>query len=268
MNSHQSEVAAAATLRQCRAALAAGGSTVIAEVTGCRGPAAAAIVDWRHYPDGEVYDPATHAQYFFHRHAEPARPRAGGPVEYGHFHLFLRGDGIPAGVAPLILPELAVANARAGGRRPSQSAPLKRGARDELCHLVAIAVDAAGEPVRLLATNRWVTGETWYRADDVIAMLDRFRLADDGQVSRWLAALVLLFRPEIAGLLHQRDKTVTERRWRWRTDVLDDERLEIAASVEIDLDARLQAIEAGPAKPARPVAARPLLPRMAEGWGA
>ena len=258
--------AAAAALRECRAALAARGSTVIGEANGGLPDD---IVDWRHYPEGEVYDPKTHAQYFYHRHPAPAR-RPPGPAEHGHFHLFLRGEGIPPGMAPLLLPELAVADPRAAQR---QSAPLKQGGRDEVCHLVAIAVDAAGEPIRLMATNRWVTGETWYRADDVIRMLSRFRLAPDGSLAllnRWLGALLALFQPEIAALLRQRDKAVLERRWRWRTNVFEDPRLEVIAGVEIDLETRLAAIDAAAAAP--PIAAStrrpPRLPPMAEGWGA
>jgi hypothetical protein len=260
--------AAAAMLRECRAALAARGSTVIGEATGST---PADIVDWRHYPEGEVYDAKTHVQYFYHRHPAPAPARRPpGPAEHGHFHLFLRGEGIPAGMAPLLLPELAVADPRVTDR---QSAPLKQGGRDEVCHLVAIALDELGEPIRLMATNRWVTGETWYRADDVIRMLGRFRLAADGPaalLNRWLGALVSLFQPETAALLRQRDKAIAERRWRWRTNVFEDPRLEVIAGVDIDLDSRLAAIEAAAAAP--PIAAavrrRPRLPPMAEGWGA
>jgi hypothetical protein len=263
-------------LRDCRAALAARDSTILGEVAG--GAPDAAIADWRHYPEGEVYDPATHAQYFFHRHpiASPsgaAGPAATGEQEHGHFHLFLRGEGVPAGITPLLLPELAVAKAAPTVPPERRSAPLKRGGRDEVCHLVAIAIDRRGEPVRLITTNRWVTGETWYQAADVIRMLDRFRLAGDGSrglVNRWLGALVSLFQAEIAALLHERDKRVMDRRWRWRSNVLEDLRLEVTSSREIDLDARLSAAEAGAAeRTTAPPARRPLrLPPMEEGWGA
>jgi len=269
VNWREREAEAAATLRECRAALAARGSTVIREMS--RAGAAdiiADIVDWRHYPEGEVYDPASHAQYFYHRHPAPARKRPAQPAEHGHFHLFLRGEGMPAGITPLLMPELAVANAPA----PRQSAPLKLGRSDEVCHLVALAVDGKGEPLRLFTTNRWVTGETWYRADDVIRMLDRFRVRGErpsALLNRWIGALVRLFQPEIATLLRDRDQAILEQRWRWRGNVLEDPRLEITSSLDIDLDARLAAIDAS----AAPSAAAPGtsrargLPRMAEGWG-
>ena len=264
MDWRQRETEAAAMLRECRAALAARGSSVVLETSGA---GVGEIAEWRHYPESEVYDPASHAQFFYHRHPGGARSPADAS-EHGHFHLFLRGDGIPAGVTPLLLPEIAVANAPL----PPQSAPLKRGGRDEVVHLVAIAIDWRGEPVRLFTTNRWVTGETWYCADDVIRMLDRFQVSGDmpsAVLNRWIGAMVRLFQPEIAVLLRHRDKAVTEWRWRRRSNVFEDQRLEIASSFAIDLDARLAMVEGGPAEPAFRSAARRRsgLPRMAEGWG-
>jgi hypothetical protein len=138
---------------------------------------------------------------------------------------------------------------------------------------VALAVDRKGEPLRLFTTNRWVTGETWYRADDVIAMLDRFRVRSErpsALVNRWIGALVRLFQPEIATLLRDRDRAILEQRWRWRGNVLEDPRLEITSSLEIDLDARLAGVEAsadGSATAPGTGRAR-RLPRMAKGWGA
>jgi hypothetical protein len=254
---------AAATLRECRRMLTARSSTILHEVTEGAGDIAA----WQRYPAGEVYDPDNHAQYFYHCHTPPP---AGSPPggEHGHFHLFLRAEGIPGGITPLVLPELAVANAPV----PPQSAPLKRGEHDEVVHLVAIAIDWRGEPVRLFTTNRWVTGETWYCADDVIRMLDRFQVSGDmpcAVLNGWISAMVRLFQPEIAVLLRNRDKTITEWRWRRRNNVFEDSRLEIASSFAIDLDARLAMVEGSPVEPAFRAAprGRARLPRMAEGWG-
>jgi len=243
-------------LRQCGEALAAADSSVIHEAQ------AAAPEDWTHYPHGEVYDSRHHTQYFFHRHPRISRSRPEGPPEFGHFHLFLRGEGMPPGATPLVFPDAAVANAPL----PRQSAPLKRGSRDELCHLAGVAIDEAGRPTRLFTTNRWVTGETWYRAEDVIRMLDRFAPAGNlPLLDAWLGALVCLFTPEIAVLHRRRDKTIADWRWRRPSDPFEDCRLEITSSCDIDLEARLAAIiDPVPAAPRRPV---PDLPRMAEGWG-
>jgi hypothetical protein len=255
---------AAATIRECRRVLAASGSTLAREAVS----KSAKIDDWRHYPDGDVYDPSSHAQYFYHRHPATGSG-AEKPVEHGHFHLFLRAEGMPRGMTPLLLPEAAIAFAQT----PPQAAPSKRGAHDEVSHLVAIALDKSGEAVRLFTTNRWVTGETWYRAEDVIRVLDRFSL--DGAepasvVNRWIAAIIRLYQPEIAMLLRKRDEAVMDpRRRRRKVDVFEDPKLEITSSLAIDVDARLAAIdrmvdEPGPAVHAQ---APSRLPPMAEGWG-
>jgi hypothetical protein len=158
---------------------------------------------------------------------------------------------------------------------PPQSAPLKRGARDEVAHLIAVAIDARGEPIRLFTTNRWVTGETWYGANDMIRMLESFELrtgAPSALLNRWLTSLVRLFLPEIAMLLRQRDKAVQDWQWRWsrRGHVFEDTRLEIASSFDIDLEGRLGLVESAAVKPVQLAGAARTSPppRMAEGWGA
>ncbi|MGH7116500.1 MAG: DUF6969 family protein [Stellaceae bacterium] len=252
--------AAAAVVVECRRWFASSPVGVLGEIAA----GDASLAEWRHYPAGEVYDPRSHAQYFYHVH--PAAGRSAG--EHGHFHTFLRAEGIPIGVAPLVLPETAVADA---ARPPPQAAPLKQGARDEVCHLVAITLDQAGEPVRLFATNRWVTGETWYRAEDVVRMLDGFAIGEDGQspvLNQWVVAMIALFRPQIAALLRARDETMMAWRRRRRANVFEDVRLEVISSLEIDIDAQLALVErarslASPDGLPQP----PALPRMAEGWG-
>ena len=265
MRSAEREVlAAAAVIRECRNRLAECGGTILGEaIAGAEVPSA-----WRHYPSGEVYDPESHAQFFFHRHDPVKQTGRELRGEAGHFHLFLRAEGMPSGTSPLLLPELAVANAPL----PPQAAPLKRGGRDEVSHLVAIGIDWAGEPVRLFTTNRWVTGETWYGAADVIRMLDRFKVAaaDPSPVlNRWITAVVRLFRPEITVLLRQRDDTVMAWRSRRRSNGFEDPRLEITSSFDIDLEARLANADRLAVEPARAAMApaRRSIPRLAEGWG-
>lgn len=252
-------IAAAAVIRDCRSELAARNTDLVSEMI----EGDSAICAWRHYPDGEVYDPKSHAQYFFHAHSQDSRQAS----ERGHFHTFLRAEGMPGGVAPLLLPELAVADAVPA----PQAAPLKHGTRDEVSHLIAIAIDGRSEPVRLFTTNRWVTGETWYRGEDVVQMLDRFAVADGGPsaiVNRWIGAIVELFRPQIAALLHARDDTVMAWRRRRRTHVLEDPRLEITSSLDVELDTQLGLVDRVRDRAAEKAARSTLgLPSMAEGWG-
>jgi hypothetical protein len=252
--------AAATVLLDCRRAFAA-------ERGGILGTIAAgveAFTDWQHYPVGEIYDPQSHAQYFYHAHPARQRPAA----EHGHFHTFLRAGGMPLGVVPLVLPETAIATALP---TPPQAPPLRHGNRDEVSHLVAIALDARGEPIRLFTTNRWVTGETWYRADDVIRMLDCFTLDAAGGpalLNRWISAIVALFRPQVGALLRLRDDTVMSWRRRRRTNIFEDTRIEITSSFDIDLDAQVALLDRlRSAVSPDPLARKARLPPMAEGWG-
>jgi hypothetical protein len=225
----------------CQSALAAAGG-----VLGAALGAAGTIEEWRHYPAGDVFDPTSHAQYFYH--AQPEAERGGG--EHGHFHCFLRGRGMPQGLRPLVMPELAIADSPAAPSSvPVPSAPQSADGEDAdpWCHLVAVAMSAEGRPIRLFTTNRWVTGETWYRGGDVAAMLDRFTLGAVGptpMLNRWITALVGLYRVRIVALLAARDEAVMgwRRRRRGKVHVFEDRRLEVTSALEIEPEAELRAI--------------------------
>ena len=220
----------------CEAALGRSGGVLAATLGGTEAPA-----EWQHYPTGDVHDPTSHAQFFFHAH--PAGER--GRDELGHFHTFLRARGMPLGVRPLVLPELAVALAPAAAPA-APSAPA--GEDGEWSHLIAIAMDGAGRATRLFTTNRWVTGETWYRAADVVAMLDGFTLGPVGPaplLNQWIVAMIGLYRPQIEALIQARDKAMLawrERR-RGKMHVFDDRRLEVTSALDVTLEAQLRTIE-------------------------
>jgi hypothetical protein len=240
--------AAGEALVACRRGMAASGTSPLAEAL----QGAAPVYEWRHYPGGDVYDPASHAQYFYHAHPPGERRAAKTGDEHGHFHTFLRARGMPVGVRPLVMPEFAVANNPAAPKAPLvPSAPqTAAGAEaDPWSHLVAIAVDAAGTPLRFFTTNRWVTGETWYPAADVVRMLDAFAFGESGPsplLNRWIAALLGLYKPQLAELIAQRDAAVMDwrRRRRAKVHVLEDQRLEITSVLAIDLEAQIAQIAA------------------------
>lgn len=190
----------------CQRALKAQGRSIIDEL------ADRPLRPYDHYPKGDVYDALSHAQYYFHTH------RTG---EHGHFHTFLRPRGMPEGVMP----------ADPADRRPP-------GDNDALSHLVAISVDAGGQPDMLFTTNRWVTAETWYRAADVKAMLPCFHIGHDlpsDLLNRWITDLVILFRPQIEKLLDDRDAAVERHRFRLAgIPVLDDRDIEVLSRMIID----------------------------------
>ena len=183
--------------------------------------------EWNHYPDGDVYDTETHSQFYYHAH--PQELRAG---EHGHFHTFLRPQGMPKGIFPAPVPDFEA---------PDE-------ANDALSHLIAISMDQFGVPIRLFTTNRWVTGETWYAADDVRPMVDRFLIdhtRPSWAVNRWVSGMVRLFQPQIALLLKSRDDRVAG----WATshaerNVYEDRELEITSVMDVSVDDQVALISA------------------------
>jgi hypothetical protein len=104
----------------------------------------------------------------------------------------------------------------------------------------------AGLPFRLFTVNRWVTGEVWYKAEDVIRLLDVFKI-DHAQpswpVNRWVSAMVRLYKPQIADLLLARDRKVEA--WQQRlpdVDVFEDRDLEVTSFLDISLDQQIQGV--------------------------
>jgi hypothetical protein len=226
-------------IRECERILHKTGDTVVGEALRDGG----VFYEWNHYPEGDVYDPESHAQYYYHAHPPPQRVGN----EHGHFHTFLRPRGMPAGTVPLMLPELAIANAPAQPDDPPLAPvaqPNQGGNNDKLSHLIAIAMDQNGAPVRLFTTNRWVTGETWYAAQDVCAMLERFVIdlaRPSWPLNRWLSAMFRLFAPQMVGLLHARDAAIMNwrRRHRGKVHVFEDRRLEVTSMMDIDLEEQI-----------------------------
>jgi hypothetical protein len=187
----------------------------------------------QHYPAGDVFDPDTGAQYYYHAHRNETR-------EHGHFHVFQRPHVLPERFEP-------VRHVKPGiGRCSGHEQVGRHWPRGDqaLAHIVGIAMDNYGLPVRLFTVNRWVTDETWYAARDVIAMLERFELrhawpAPD--VNRWLNHLLRLYQPEIVELIRRRDAAVEARaKANPRGDALEDRSLEVTATIDVSVERRVR----------------------------
>ncbi len=216
--------AAGAEVRDCMRVLEKTNNNLVGEVL----KTADAFYQWDHYPPGDVYDHETHSQYYYHAHDPDHRDME----EHGHFHTFLRPKGMPADIRPA----------------PVKGAVMPEGDNEALSHLICISMDSQGCPIRLFTTNRWVTGETWYAADDVVRMLDRFNIDvtyPSWATNRWLTAMVVLFRPQIGWLLRARDKAVAEwERTHPDTDTYEDRGLEVTSELPISIDAQIAEVEA------------------------
>jgi hypothetical protein len=94
-----------------------------------------------------------------------------------------------------------------------------------------------------------VTGETWYRADDVTAMLPRFTVEltrPSWALNCWITAMFRLYRPQMAALLGARDLAVMNwrRRHRGKVHVFEDRRLEVTSALDISVDDQRRRVEA------------------------
>ena len=211
---------------ECYRLLGKNDANVVGEVLKGHGE----FFEWDHYPPGDVYDHETHAQYYYHTHPPEGRAEKYGP-EHGHFHTFLRPKGMPKSVKPAKVPDY---------KKPE-------GDNDELTHFVGISMDRAGFSIRLFTTNRWVTGETWYKAPSVISLLDRFDMDlayPSLPVNIWITAMLQLFRSDIEALLKARDQAVRD--WQAKhpdETVYEDRGLEITSTQDISVEKQIKGVQ-------------------------
>jgi len=212
---------AAAEAVACTAALAEKGTNPVTEVL----QGAGTVTEWAHFPEGDVVDPVTHSQFYYHAHAAEERVAS----EHGHFHTFVRPRRLFPEWAPLSVPDQA---------------------GDEsgwVAHLAGISTDASGHIIRLFTTNRWVTGEVWYDSDSAIRMLDRFAMTANTpspELNRWVTAIVRMFRPQIEDLLRAREARLAQYRAAHPAgDVLEDRSLHVTSEMPVDFLAQIRAIE-------------------------
>jgi hypothetical protein len=162
----------------------------------------------RHYPRGDVHDERAGTRYFYHAHG--TRGRSAG--EHGHFHLF-------------------VYDATATCATPAFS------------HLVALSIDARGQPLRWFTTNGWVTGEHWEQDAALIVRLHEFNLATKGRlapIAQWLSAMVRLLQPQIAALIQRRDQLMYNAfKEVGREKALNDRSVEVISSCSATLAQRI-----------------------------
>ena len=212
---------AARRVQEIEADLAGRGGNVVARLLA---EAEEGFYEWDHYPDGDAYDPDSESQYFYHAHAADQRF----PGEHGHFHTFVR----PFGLGHLL---------------PDDDAPPPTA----LTHLIAVSIDVDGRATRLFTTNRWVTAERWYPAATTVQLLPTFEMTGDTpapEVNGWLTALLRLYRADIAALMTARDSRLAAGGGVVTEAALDDRAVEVTSLQEIDVPARVHAVEAEAAR--------------------
>lgn len=158
---------------------------------------------WDHYPPGDVYDPESGAQWYYHCHPPTPETESEG-AEHGHFHCFVRPQG--------------------------KDGPVH--------HIVGLGVDANGRLLRLFTVNQWVVGDDWLDASGAIALLPRFDVQLDRPsylVNRWLSAVVRLYAREISDLIRARDRAIQSWQSDDETPSREDRKLEVTSECAVNL---------------------------------
>jgi hypothetical protein len=111
-------------------------------------------------------------------------------------------------------------------------------------HLVGIALDQKGLPVRLFTTNQWVTGEGMADSNLIMQSVVEFQMNVTGRmapVSKWIGALMQLFQSEIKELLVKRDQEIARLAVNLgnRENVLNSREHHVLSECKIDLMGRL-----------------------------
>lgn len=195
---------------ECRRVLEKAGLNLVGEILKGQGT----FVEYSHYPEDDVFDEDTQSQYYYHAHR-------GTHGEHGHFHTFLRR---PAEIS--------------GAKASTRPLDSETESAEDIVHIVSISMDPYGWPIGLFTTNRWVTGERFYDAIDVISMLNLFRIDHaypSWPVNRWITAMFVLYRPHIEALLWHRDQVIVN--WSLlnpNENVYEDRNLEITGLLPID----------------------------------
>lgn len=168
--------------------------------------------EMRHYPQNDVSDAQTGHRFYYHAHRRDEQ-------EHGHFHLF------------------AFDQAKA----------------PRFAHLAALSLDHTGQATRWFTTNQWVTGEQWMPADGVQQALGHFSVQTKGRlapVARWLTAMVQLFQPQLASLVHERDEAlqrhISAHPTHDRLAVFEDRQIDVLSQTPADLHTRIAQLIAPP----------------------
>ncbi len=176
-----------------------------------------------HYPKGDRIDHQTGAQYFYHCHRERTDSD-----EHGHFHCFLRYKHIPKSC------------------KPTPLADWDKYIDNPMSHLIAIAMNRYGQPIRLFTVNRWVTSEIWYDAKHAAKLVNKFKmtLINDPYwqiMDQWVEGMLHLFSPQIAWLHAKRDLFIDQHKLNTAEDnVYEDKNIEELSEIAIDLNSQVQ----------------------------
>lgn len=160
-----------------------------------------------HYPEGDLVFGGGRWRAYYHAHEMPGAPD---PTAHGHFHIFARPQD----------------------------------AHEGFSHVVGLAVDGQGQPLRWFTTNHWVTGEAWRTSTRLGNDTPPPEREDAHPAARWLSAMLRFSAPALAALLDERDAVLTahqSRTFQSADEARADRTLYVLSEGKIDLMGELGA---------------------------
>jgi len=151
--------------------------------------------------------------------------------ENGHFHTFIRHVGVSEGMKPA----------------PYDGNVEWPSGNDLVTHLIGVSMDKCGSAMGLFATNRWVTGEAWFKAADMIELIGGYNIDHawpSWPTNRWMGAVIHAYRPELEVLLTHRDLVVEQSRNEHPDkDAFEDRELDMTGQLRVSLTKRVAELE-------------------------
>ena len=176
-----------------------------------------------HYPKGDRIDYETGAQYFYHCHREDYET-----TEHGHFHCFLRYKHIPSTIKPTPLPDW------------------DKNIDNPMTHIVAIAMNCYGQPIRLFSVNRWISFEVWYDAKHTSRFIKQYKMTKQDSpywqvLDKWVEGMMHLFAPQIQWVNNARDLAIEQGKLLYPdTNLYEAHQMEELSAIPIDLQSQIQ----------------------------
>jgi len=139
---------------------------------------------------------------FYHQHVHPSKSE----LEHGHFHLFVRNNGIK-----------------------------------DWQHLIAIVMDRQGQAIEFSTVNQWVTDSQWVEQNNLESLFQQLQQQDpDSLLISWFIAILCLYKNEITQLIRKRDLHLSDiNESSAINDILKNREFYTLSSLKIDLKQKL-----------------------------
>ena len=111
----------------------------------------------------------------------------------------------------------------------------------DLVHLIMVSMNKKGYPIKLSATNRWVTGDVFVKADELKELFSGFMINEDlfpdPRIGKFIQELFTAYKNDIFKLMDERDKAIYHYVKEHTRTPFEDRSVEILSSKSISVSA-------------------------------